>query len=84
MTTSPQAPGSAIMKKCEIIISVTKDPTDTYKSIVECNMSRGIDFKPFSLVINREGWPEIDNVVIEVDDKFKVIDDEKINDKAPF
>lgn len=76
--------GSAIMKKCEIIISVTKDPSDAYKSVVECNMSRGIDFKPFSLVINREGLPEIDNVVIEVDNKFQIIDDEKINNNTPF
>jgi len=72
--------GSAIMKKCEIIISVTKDTTDNYKSTVECNMSRGIDFKPFSLVINREGLPEIDNVVIQVNEN----DFERINDDLPF
>jgi hypothetical protein len=76
--------GSAIMKKCEIIISVTKDPADNYKSIVACDFTRGLDFKPFSLVINHEGLPEIDNVVIEVDNNFKVMSDEKINDDLPF
>lgn len=72
--------GSAIMKKCEIIISVTKDPTNNYKSVVECTMSRAIDFKPFNLSINHEGIPEIDNVIIEVDkDEF-----ERIKDNTPF
>jgi hypothetical protein len=73
--------GSAIMKKCEIIISVTKDQQDNYKSLVECSMSRGIDFKPFSLVINHEGMPEIDNVIIQVDNN----DFERVNNElSPF
>ena len=71
--------GSSIMKKCEIIIAVTKDQTDGYKSMVECTMSRGMDFKPFSLVI-RDGLPEIDDVMIQVDNN----DFERINDSTPF
>lgn len=72
--------GSAIMKKCEIIISVTKDASNPYESVVECNLSRGVDFKPFKLVINSEGLPEIDNVVIQVNaDDFN-----RINDDLPF
>lgn len=72
--------GSAIMKKCEIIISVTKDAQDNHKSIVECNMTRGVDFKPFSLVINRDGLPEIDNVIIQVNED----DFERVNDNCPY
>jgi hypothetical protein len=71
--------GSSIMKKCEIIISVTKDAQNAYESVVECNMSRGVDFKPFKLMINNEGLPEIDNVTIQVDDNF-----ERINQETPF
>ena len=67
------------MKKCEIIISVTKDAQNAYESVVECNMSRGVDFKPFKLMINNEGLPEIDNVTIQVDDNF-----ERINQETPF
>jgi len=62
------------------IISVTKDASNSYESVVECNMSRGIDFKPFKLVINSEGLPEIDSVTIQVNDN----DFERINDKEPF
>ena len=72
--------GSAIMKKTEIIISVTKDPQNSYLSNVECPDSRSMGFKPFALRINHEGMPEIDNVVIEVNDN----DFENINDEAPF
>ena len=71
--------GSAIMKKCEIIISVTKDAQNYSESTVECTMSRSVDFKPFKLVINSEGIPEIDNVVIELNnDEFERVE------KCPF
>lgn len=72
--------GSSIMKKCEIIISVAKDSGNPFESVVECTMSRGIDFKPFKLVINRDGMPEIDSVTIQVDDN----DFERINNNEPF
>ncbi len=73
--------GSSIMKKCEIIISVTKDPQNYAESTVECTMSRSVDFKPFKLLINGEGMPEIDNVVLEIneDDIFL-----KTNNETPF
>lgn len=51
--------GSAIMKKAEIIISVTKSPQDNSYSEVNCDMSRGIDFNPFSFRINPDGLPEV-------------------------
>jgi len=77
--------GSAIMKKTEIIISVTKDPQNNYKSTVECPDSRSIGFKPFSLEINHEGMTVIDEVMIQVDNKFEVISDGQINqNEAPF
>lgn len=51
--------GSAIMKKAEIIISVTRDHSNNSYSEVNCDMSRGIDFNSFSFYINSEGIPEI-------------------------
>lgn len=72
--------GSSITKKCEIIISVTKDETDPFSSIVNCDMSRGVDFKPFKLYVNKEGLPEIDNVSIEVAEN----DFSRIKDDLPF
>jgi len=49
--------GSSIMKKCEMIISVTKDKKDKYSSIVDCEMGRGIDFEKFAFSINDKGLP---------------------------
>lgn len=72
--------GSAIMKKCEIILSVTKDTTDPYCSLVECTLTRGVDFKPFKLMINGEGLPVIDSVMIEITDNNL----KNINDDLPF
>lgn len=73
--------GSSIMKKCEIIVSVTKDQNDVYSSLVECQMSRSVDFNPFRLHINSEGLPEIDNVAIIPDDDKDIF---QIEDKVPF
>ena len=50
--------GSAVMKKAEIIISVAKNPDDRSIADVNCDMSRGIDFEPFSFEIN-EGLPRV-------------------------
>lgn len=52
--------GSAIMKKAEIIISVTKNPQDNATSEVNCDMSRGVDFQAFSFRVNQDGLPEIE------------------------
>lgn len=70
--------GSAIMRKCEVIVVVTKDDIDDWKSVVKCDMIRGtMAFKPFQLTINQEGIPEIDNVVISLEKN-------DINDDLPF
>ena len=73
--------GSSIMKKSEVIIEVVKDEKNYNQSDVNCRMIRGErEFKPFKLVINHEGMPEIDNVCIEINsDEFS-----KINDQTPF
>lgn len=79
--------GSYIMKKCEVIIRLTKDENNSSESRVECDMIRGTsDFNPFTLRINPDGIPEIDNVVIDVDNKFKVIDEScfEIRKDEPF
>jgi len=49
--------GSSIMKKAEIIISVTK--SEGSMSMVKCDMSRGISFEDFLMTINGQGIPEI-------------------------
>ena len=53
--------GSAIMKKAECIMSVTKDADDNSKSKVECDFIRGIsEFDSFNFVINDEGLPFVE------------------------
>ena len=54
--------GSSIMKKAEIIISVTRIKGDNFSSEVVCDMSRGMDFEPFILTINKEGIPEVSEI----------------------
>jgi hypothetical protein len=54
--------GSAIMKKAEILISVTKNPQDHHYSEVNCDMSRGVDFQAFSFMVNHDGIPEISEI----------------------
>lgn len=76
--------GSSITKKCEIIMSVTKDENNYNESTVKCEMSRAVDFKPFKLVINPDGIPVIDDVIIDIDNRFSVIDEPMINEEAPF
>lgn len=51
--------GSSVMKKAEIVFSVTKD-NDSSK--INCDFSRGIDFNEISFTIDETGIP-----VIEVD-----------------
>jgi hypothetical protein len=53
--------GSAILKKAECIISVTKDPDDNLRSEVTCDMIRGTsEFDMFSFSINEKGLPEVE------------------------
>ena len=43
-----------------MIISVTKDNVDKYKSVVKCDMIRGVsDFEDFEIEINDNGLPII-------------------------
>lgn len=52
--------GSAILKKAECVISVTKDVDDNFISDVECDLIRGAaDFDKFRIKINEKGLPEI-------------------------
>lgn len=55
--------GSSIMKKAEILISVSKCKDNKDASEVSCELSRGIDFDPFEIMINSEGIPEISGSV---------------------
>jgi hypothetical protein len=52
--------GSAIMKKAEIIISVTKNHNSPEQSQVKCDMGRGVDFDDFTFSINND-LPVIDD-----------------------
>lgn len=52
--------GSSIMKKAEAIITVTKVKEIPNMSDVNCDMSRGIEFEPFSFVISADGIPKIE------------------------
>jgi hypothetical protein len=63
--------GSYIMKKAEIIISVTKDKDDRDMSIVNCEMSRGPDFDKFVFRINEEGLPELAENPSSAADEFE-------------
>lgn len=58
--------GSYIMKKAEIILSVTKDAENKARSEVRCDMSRGPDFEPFSFIINEQGIPEFDDTPVGI------------------
>ena len=72
--------GSSIMKKAEIIISVTKHTDDSRTSLVKCDMSRAMDFKEFSFSINSEGLPVVDNEI-----KYKPsIYEKEDSEEAPF
>jgi hypothetical protein len=52
--------GSSIMKKAELIMSVTKGKSNKNISQVNCDMIRGVpDFQPFDIIINQDGLPEI-------------------------
>jgi hypothetical protein len=53
--------GSAIIKKAECVISVTKDPDDSLRSEVSCDLMRGTsDFDKFRFMINEKGLPVVE------------------------
>ena len=51
--------GSSVMKKSEIIISVTKCKNIPDSSDVVCDYSRGYGFEPFVMTINEHGYPYV-------------------------
>jgi hypothetical protein len=54
--------GSAIMKKSECVISVTKDCSDSLKSEVNCDYIRGaMEFDRFNIIIDDNGIPKVDD-----------------------
>ena len=63
--------GSYIMKKAEIIISVTKCKEDKRRSIVECDMSRGPDFEKFAFAIDENGLPYLTELPTGTTDNYE-------------
>jgi hypothetical protein len=65
--------GSAIIKKAECVIAVTKDEDDNMRSEVRCDLIRGtMEFDKFTFVINEKGLPEVEfRNAIQPDDPFK-------------
>lgn len=60
--------GSQIMKKAELVLSVTKSEDSKHLSNVNCDLSRSIDFEPFSIFVDEYGIPRV------VDGDFDVRD----------
>lgn len=73
--------GSQIMKKAEAIISVTKKEGGI--SLVNCDLSRGIDFAPFEITINQSGIPIVCDGKTELQDFEYPINDQQ-KDNCPF
>jgi len=68
--------GSAILKKSECIISVTKDPDNSLRSEVNCDLIRGAaEFDKFYFTINEKGLPEVEfsNSVQQVESMFQTL-----------
>ena len=62
--------GSFVMKRAEIIISVTKCKNIPDSSDVVCDYSRGHGFEPFVMTINEYGYPYVNtNKVVAVKEK---------------
>lgn len=51
--------GSSVMKKAEILISVTKTTDGSMSSEVSCDLSRGISFESFCIEIDADGLPYV-------------------------
>jgi hypothetical protein len=52
--------GSSVMKKAEIVISVSKEKGSESGSTISCDFSRGMDFDDFSFFVNAFGLPELE------------------------
>jgi hypothetical protein len=60
--------GSQIMKKAELVLSVKKSEGNSFTSDVNCDLSRAIEFQPFSIFVDQYGIPHVS------DDSFDVRD----------
>jgi hypothetical protein len=56
--------GSSVMKKAEIVISVSKEKGSQNHSLVSCDYSRSIDFDDFSFYINDIGLPVLSDPIL--------------------
>ncbi len=63
--------GSAVTKKAEIIISVTKTD-DAAVSNIKCDMSRALDFDKFSIMIDDKGFPQACECIPETEIEEKI------------
>jgi hypothetical protein len=76
--------GSSIMKKAEIIISVSKSKDEYNVSEINCDMSRGIDFEPFDMIISQNGFPEVRGAMRKQEYKPEYEDERFVSEKPPF
>ena len=75
--------GSAVLKKAEIIISVTKCKNIPDSSDVVCDYSRGYGFEPFVMTINEHGYPYVNGNAKATAKKEKAFYEE-IKEEVPF
>ena len=75
--------GSAVLKKAEIIISVTKCKNIPDSPDVVCDYSRGYGFEPFVMTINEHGYPYVNSNAKATSVKEKAFYEEVIID-PPF
>lgn len=75
--------GSSIMKKAELLISVTKNKNNKAISDICCDLSRGVDFEPFAMSVNSDGLPEICDTEEPIKTKSFYDTDEK-EEESPF
>ena len=75
--------GSAVLKKAEIIISVTKCKNIPDSSDVVCDYSRGYGFEPFVMTINEHGYPYVNSNAKATAKKEKAFYEE-IKEDVPF
>jgi len=76
--------GSAVLKKAEIIISVTKCKNIPDSSDVVCDYSRGYGFEPFVMTINEHGYPYVNGNAKATAKKEKTFYEEEIKEEVPF
>lgn len=80
--------GSSIMKKAELLMSVTKAKDNKNISDVTCDLSRGMDFEPFCFTVNLDGIPEISGEMRQINQSFTPVFNspafETSEDEPPF